>query len=152
LLAVRQASARQAALSYLVEHTCSILHSSIVSEGFFTQRRDYLSAVKLLASIPRRRHHFLALKPPPVAAVRAHLWITAAVHADLWTAAIDNVLAAHPAHTVRHTPHAMVRQVAAAIRAHIWIAGEVGVLPNWLVGEHLGALARRGGVYWSWRM
>jgi hypothetical protein len=53
----------------------------------------------------------LALLPPPVATIHAHLRIAAAIHADLWIAATDIVLAAHPAHTVRHTPHAILRQV-----------------------------------------
>jgi hypothetical protein len=72
-----------------------------------------------LVPIPRRRHQVLALLPPPDATVRDHLWIAAAAHADMWTAAIDIVLASHPAHTVRHTPYAIVRQVAAAVCAHM---------------------------------
>jgi hypothetical protein len=80
--------------------------------------KDYLSAighdgadVKLLAPIPCRRHQVLALLPPPVATIHAHLRIAVAIHADLWIATTDIILAAHPAHTVRHTPHAILRQV-----------------------------------------
>jgi hypothetical protein len=66
----------------------------------------------------RRLHQVLAV-PPPVAAIHAGLWIAAVVHADLriaavvyadlWIAAVVIVLAAHPTHTVRHTPHAIDR-------------------------------------------
>jgi hypothetical protein len=41
-----------------------------------TSLQVYLSAVKLLAPIPRHRHQVLALLSPPVAAVRAHVWIS----------------------------------------------------------------------------
>jgi hypothetical protein len=56
----------------------------------------------------RRLHQILAV-PPPVAAIHADLWIAAVVHVDLWIAAVVIALAAHPTHTGRHTPHAIDR-------------------------------------------